>query len=146
MLKLNSLQEGEKLSFTQYLTVVSVDKTEGSIIASKPDGGHIKFLGTEMIESMYSNSQYEKTIKAGKHELASVIQKAGDKIFTVCYTKADKSERILTGHFVAAEPNLGRTQVIDLDVDPNDKSEGLRLVDNREIKWVVLSGVRYIAQ
>jgi len=146
MLKFNSLQEGEKLSFTQYLTIVSIDKKDGSIIAANPAGGNIKFSGVDMIESMFSNSQYEKTVKAGKHELATVLQTAGDKVFTVCFTKADKSERVLTGHFVNSEPNLGRTQVIDLNVAPDDKTKGLRLVDNREIKWVVLNGTRYIAQ
>jgi len=146
MLKINSLREGEKLSFTQYLTVLSVDKKNNSIIASQTDGTPIEIYGVELIESMYSNSQYEQTIKAGKHELASLLQGAGDKIFTVCYLKSDKSERVLTGHFVRSEPNLGRTQVIDLNIDPKDKTKGLRLVDNREIKWIVLDNIKYVSQ
>jgi hypothetical protein len=146
MLNIKSLRKGERVSLTQYLEVVSTNPNTETIEALMQDGTPITIRGKELVETMASNSQYEETRKVGKHDLASVLQRAGDKVFTVCYLKADKSERILTGYFVSAEPNLGRTQVIDLEVDPKDKTKGFRLIDNREVKWIVLNNVKYTSK
>jgi hypothetical protein len=146
MLNIKSLRRGERVSLTQYLEVVSTNPNTETIEALMQDGTPITIRGKELVETMASNSQYEETRKVGKHDLASVLQRAGDKVFTVCYLKADKSERILTGYFVSAEPNLGRTQVIDLEVDPKDKTKGFRLIDNREVKWIVLNNVKYTSK
>lgn len=145
MLNFNSLKEKEMISFTQYLKVVKINKKEESITVEDRNGNPIHIGGKDLIESMYSNSQYNETQKVGKHELAGVLQTAGDKIFTICFTKSDKTERILTGHFLGIEPNLGRTKVLDLNIDPKDPTKGIRLVDNREIKWVVIDDTRYIS-
>jgi len=141
MLKIKDLQPGEKLSVTQYLTVDSV--STDSIVATNRDGQVITFRGKEMIEAMHSGAQYNETKKVGKHDLATKLQTAGDKVFTVSFNKINGEERILTGHYKSSEPNLGRTNVIDLNVSADDKSKGIRLVDNREINWIVLDCIKY---
>jgi hypothetical protein len=145
MLKHSKLKKGERVSFTQYFQVEQV--TKDGIIALDRDGQTIEIRGKELVEeSFYSNSQYTQEIKAGKNELAGYLQSAGDKIFTVCFEKQDKTERILTGFYLSAETNLGRTKVVDLDLPKDDKSQGIRLVDNRTIKWLVIDQIKYIAQ
>ena len=147
MLDLNKLREGEKLSMTEYFTVEQIMPQDGAILARNSAGSLINISGKEMIESRFnSNSQYNEEIKAGKNEMAGKLQTAGDKVFTVCFEKQDGSERILTGHLVSAEPNLGRTKVIDLNVGADDKSKGIRQVDNRTIKWLVIDNQKLSAQ
>jgi len=139
-----NIKEGEFLSFTQYFKVVR--KTASGIIVKDQYGDELEVTGVDLVESLYSAGQYTETIKASKHEMVEALQGAKDKVFTVCFTKADGSERILVGHLNSIESHLGRTQVVDLEVPVGDKTKGLRLVDNREIKWVVLAGKKYIAQ
>lgn len=143
MLKHNSIQVGEKISMTDYFTVKSIH--EGGIVATNSAGVDITINGTEMIESKFnSNSQYTETVKAGKNALAEILQTAGDKIFTVCFEKKDGSERVLTGHFISSEPNLGRTKVIDLEIPIGQHN--FRQIDNRTIKWIVTDQTKYVAQ
>jgi len=138
------IKTGEFLSFTQYLKVLS--KTKDSITVNNQYGEELEICGVDLIETLHSAGQFSKTVKASKHEMVEALQHAKDKVFTVCFIKADKSERILVGHLNSIEAHLGRTQVVDLEVPVGDRTEGLRLVDNREIKWVVLDGTKYIAQ
>ncbi len=51
-------------------------------------------------------------------------------------------ERTLVGHLVNAEPMLGRSQVIDLQLPP-DTGHRLRLVDHRTINWLIFEGIKY---
>jgi hypothetical protein len=147
MLKFADLKEGEQVSFQQYLTVDSVNPTDNSINVTDGAGKQLLIRGKELIEgSFYSNSQFSETEKGGKNKLAEVLKDAKDVIFTVCFTKKNGDERILVGRLVGSEPNLGRTKVVDLNIDPNDPTRGIRLIDNREIKWVVINQTKYVAQ
>lgn len=135
------LAGGEILTLTQYLTVESTSEDGNVIQATNQDGVSITFTG--MGEQMTSSAQFTETKKVGKNAMAEILQGAGDKAFTVSFTKMDKTERILVGRFVSAEANLGRTKVIDLHLPADDRSQGIRQVDNREINWLVLDGIRY---
>lgn len=147
MLKFADLKEGEQISFTQYLTVKSINKSNGSIATVDPSGNPIAITGSKLIEeNFYSSAQFAKTIKAGKNKLAEVLQGAGDTIFTVSFNKKNGDERILVGKLIGAEPNLGRTKVVDLKISPDDRTKGIRMVDNRELNWIVLGQEKYIAQ
>jgi len=50
-------------------------------------------------------------------------------------------ERTLTGYLVHSEPKLGRSQVVDLEVEEGQHDR--RLVDHRTINWMILKNVRY---
>lgn len=145
MLDLKKLKVGEKISYTDYFTVNDI--TKDSISVLDKESRAIYITGKKLIESkFYSNSQFNKTMKIGKNELAQKLLNTGDKIFTVCFTKANNEKRILIGHFHSAEPFLGRTNVIDLEVASTDKTKGHRLIDNRTIQWLVTDNIKYIAQ
>jgi len=144
MVKIKDLKKGERVSMTDYFIVDKVEKDSVVVIDSL--GASITFHGIDLVESKFiSNSQYTETIRCGKHEMVEKMNNARDRIFTVCFNKKDGSERILTGHLRSIEPNLGRTNVIDLEVG-GDPKKGHRQVDNRSINWLVLDNVRYVAQ
>lgn len=139
--KFANIKEGEFLSFTQYLVVKS--KTKDSIIVKNQFGQELEVVGIDLIESLSSAGQFTITKKVGKHEVVEALHNAKDKVFTVNFTKANGEERTLVGHLVGIEAHLGRTNVIDLEVPENDRTLGLRLVDNRTIEWLVIDGVKY---
>ena len=51
-------------------------------------------------------------------------------------------ERTIRGKVVKVEPKLGRTQVIDQDIDGDHRE---RLVDHRTINWLIFKNVKYVA-
>jgi len=145
MIKKNKLIVGEMISLTDYFTVRKINTN--SIEVEDRTGNSIEIIGNDLIESKFhSSAQFSETIKCGKNELAEKLANCGDKVFTVCFEKQDNSERILIGYFISSESFLGRTKVIDLNISPSDKTKGIRLIDNRTIKWLVVEDKRYIAQ
>ena len=138
------IQEGEYLSCTEYFKVISKD--DNSIKVQNQSGEELTITGSSYIESYHSAGQFYSTVKASKHEMISKLHDAKDKIFTVCFEKANGEERILVGHLISVEAHLGRTKVIDVEVPLNDPSKGIRLIDNRTILWIVLDCKKYIAQ
>jgi hypothetical protein len=51
------------------------------------------------------------------------------------------AERILKGYMLQIEPSLGRSNVYDLEVPRGQ--HGIRQVDHRTIKWLILRNVKY---
>jgi hypothetical protein len=145
MLNFNDLVAGEFISLTQYFKVKSINKKTGQLFVTNDDGEDIVLEGKSFLETnLYSAAQYSEIITCKKSDLVDVLRSAKDQVFAVCYLKQDKTERLLIGHYIKDEPNLGRTLVRDLEIDKKDKTKGFRLVDNREIKFVIFNNVKYI--
>jgi len=144
------VKEGTVLSYTQYFRVNTVNTAGDEIsVTSIPGGLNMTVTGKPIIDSMSNNDSYEETVKCTKNELIDKLQTAKDKVFLISFNKENGDERIMTGRFNFAEVNMGRTSVIDLEVlekNPEDKSRGIRLVDNRQINFLILGGVKYIAK
>ncbi len=51
------------------------------------------------------------------------------------------TERRLVGYLMKAEPKMGRSMVVDLEVEPGRNN--IRMVDHRTIKELIIRGVRY---
>jgi hypothetical protein len=140
----DKIKVGERFSMTDYFTVVSVDKTNESMIVKNASGNTLTIKGKELIEqSLLSNQQFSSKVAVGKNEMAERLLSAGDKIFTVTFEKQDGSKRVLTGHLISGEPNLGRSNVIDLEIT---KGNALRQVDHRTISSLVINGVCYTSK
>ena len=146
MIDINKVQQGEMISFTQYVTVESVNKIDNSMIVTTRNGKRLVYNGNEGLEDCSSAIQFNETKKLGKNALAEILELAKDKVFTVNYKKLDGSLRTLTGRYLYKEPNLGRTAVVDLNIPSTDPSKGIRQVDNREIISIILDNVKYVAQ
>jgi hypothetical protein len=140
--KFANIKEGEFLSFTQYFKVIS--KRQDSIVVKNQLDQELEIVGIDLIESLHSAGQYTETKVVGKNEVVQALHSAKDKVFTVCFLKANGEERILIGHLHNIESYLGRTNVIDLEVPVADKTLGHRQVDNRNIEWLVIDNIKYI--
>ncbi len=97
--------------------------------------------GKELVESSLSADQYATEEKVSQTQAAELLVNAYNQPFTVFFQKQDGEYRTLRGRLVRPEPLLGRSHVEDLDI-PADKSPR-RLVDHREIIWLVLGNVKY---
>lgn len=53
-------------------------------------------------------------------------------------------ERTLIGHLYSNEPQMGRTQVIDLEIPIGEYR--VRQVDHRTINWLIIKNVKYIVK
>jgi hypothetical protein len=142
---MRKIKEGEMLSFTNYYKVLehNVDQLKVVDLRSKVT---VIISGESLIELLKSNDYYEKTVVVTKAEMVDALLGAGQTVFTVGFKKADGSDRVMIACNPKAETNLGRTQVVDLEVidkDPADKTKGIRLIDNRTIEFLVLDKVRY---
>ena len=51
-------------------------------------------------------------------------------------------ERTLIGYLASTEPKMGRSKVVDLEVEKG--KHNLRLVDHRTINWIIFKNIKYI--
>lgn len=142
--KFANIKEGEYLSFTQYLKVNS--KTKDSIIVTNQFDQQLEITGIDLIESLNSAGQHNQVKIVGKNEMIDILHSAKDKVFTVNFIKMDNSERTLIGRLYNIESQMGRTNVVDLEIPKGDKTYGIRQIDNRQINWIVLDGTKYVTK
>lgn len=54
--------------------------------------------------------------------------------------------RILVGYLYKSEPEMGRSVVIDLEIEDKNLDTKKRLVDHRTIEWLVLNKTKYVVR
>jgi len=113
----------------------------GEIIVTDIDKGNdFRIIGNELITQLLSADEFHTEEKVPLTRLAEILSTSFSTPFTVCFDKQDGEERILRGRLLSPEPLLGRSHVEDLDIKDKHK---LRLVDHRNLKWIVVNGVKY---
>jgi hypothetical protein len=132
------------MAFITYAKVKAVSGDGLHLIVTDTDGREISIKGKDLIEGSFSANQYEEEKKVNKTEAAQILINAHNRPLTVCFLKADGSERVLRGRLIAPEPLLGRSMVEDLDVD--DKKNRFRQVDHRTIEFLIVDGVKYVVK
>lgn len=137
-MKHTNIKVGEVLSSTYYMTVVGKEKD--SIKVKDNHGQEFVVKGKKLIEQMSSNLQYDRTEKVNRTIIAGLLTGAGDTVFNVTFEKADGHVRNLTGRLVGTENQMGRSNVVDLEVASGSPQ---RQVDHRTISELILRGVRY---
>lgn len=131
-------------------------------------------ISVELAEGYLHSTNYTEEEKVSMTEAASILESVGDKVFTVTFNKkpnpvevaakiealSDKDkrsktkvercmlgeERTMRARLVSVEPKLGRSQVIDLDIDKQIKGDWdsrQRQVDHRTIKSLIVNNVKY---
>ncbi len=97
--------------------------------------------GTPLVESLYTAGVYEKIEKVTHTELAEkFVEECRNIPFTVCFVKQNGEERVLRGRYIKQERLMGRSMVEDLDITASHKQ---RLVCHRELRWLIVNGVKY---
>jgi hypothetical protein len=143
-MKFDNIQVGEILSTTMYVHVQPYGKHSDSIDVKDSFGRSFKVQGKKLIEESFNSSeQYENEETVTKTKAAEILTGAGDSVFTVVYTKQDGSERTLVGRLMDTENLMGRSNVIDLQIQTGNP---LRQVDHRTIKSIILKGTKYIVK
>lgn len=148
------IKETDLLSITFFVKVKEVKDGGNELIVEEVDspGQLIQMKAStykNLFESFYSAEQFIGEEKVSRSQAAAVLSHAYNKPFTVSFTKADGSPRILRGRLVRPEPLLGRSVVEDLDVamvDGQSDEQRYRQVDHRTLEWLIVDGVRYVVK
>lgn len=140
-----SIDEGDLMAFTYYGKVKETNNGGNNLTVQfiDSDAGCFNVTGDALVKSAYSADQFKTTEKVSMTRAAEILAHAFDRPFSVCFIKQDKSERVLRGRLIGAEPYLGRSTVEDLDQKMGDRT---RLVDHRSLKWLIVSGVKYVVK
>lgn len=132
---------GDLVAVVRFCKVGKVSPNgEGVTVKDIDDGLEFDINGKEMLGSLKSASEFTKQEKKSLTELATVVSQAFNKPITVCFDKADGTERVMVGRVVSAEPLLGRSYMEDAEITSGHR---LRQVDHRTVKWAIVDGVKY---
>lgn len=144
------IRPGDLLAFAYYTRVqaVSTPPGDGHVLELVDlDAGEAPFRvkGDALITRASSADQSTETRSVTRTECARLLVGTEGRavVFTVCFDRADGTERILRGRYLDQDEQLGRSRVEDLDRPPGDR---IRLVDHRTLKWLVVDGIRYVVR
>lgn len=146
MQQFDKLKKNDLLAITHYVKAVNVVKANKQNPNDKVSvkdidtGMDFDVIGAPLINKLASADEVNSTKKVTKTAIAEKLTESYNKPLTVCFEKADGSERILRGRYISHEVLMGRSQLEDLDVEDAHK---LRLVDHRTIRYLIVDGVRY---
>ena len=151
----SKVKTNDLMAFVNYVKVKSVMAGGDELIVTDLDHNKrdIKIAGPALIRNSLSADQFATTEKVTKTEAAEILISLHNRPFTVCFlktdksdTKADKVERVLRGRLIKHEALLGRSMVEDLDESVDSPKGRVRLVDHREIIYIIVEGIKYVVK
>lgn len=147
---IDKIKKGELLCFTYYVEVANANPPwqrmnttiqVDNLYSEKPQ--RITVEGASLIENCFSADQFEsEVICNSKNEVAEKLIHSGIKVFTIHYRKRDKEMRTLRGKYAGQDGVMGQSWVEDLEIPFGENR--IRLVDHRDIHWIIIGGVKYI--
>lgn len=141
MVNPSTVKVGDVMSFTYYVKVKRIVSQEEMVVEDLYNGNaEIGIRGRSLVETAHSADQFSEEEKVSMTKCAEILIASHNRPLTVCFDKADRTERVLRGRLIAPEPLLGRSKCEDLEADPKNR---MRLVDHRTIKWLVVDGMKY---
>lgn len=141
----SDVKVGHLMAFTYYgkiTDVLSSTHVKVDSVGAGDKPGSFSVNGKELIESAASADYFQEVRKVNATAIATRLVNSVNRPFTVCFVKADGSERILRGRLVSAEPLMGRSMCEDLDLQ--GEKDTLRLVDHRTLQWLIVDGIKFI--
>ena len=140
----NKVSVGDLMCFPYWGEVEVVTSYRGDKVLTVKglDDRRFEIHGNPLIEKAFSADQYEEVKKVTKSEIAQILVDSFNVPFTVCFVKADGSDRVLRGRLLRHEALMGRSYVEDLDIDGHN----LRQVDHRNIKYLIVNNIRYVTK
>lgn len=170
------MKVGDILSTTEYLKVEKLGTNDGkpAAIVRNLETGDTFGISVDLAKDYAHSSEFDKEEKVSRTEAVEILESVGDKVFTVEYNKkpdpkevakairamSDKDagsktkveramlgeDRVMRARLLSVEPKLGRSQVVDLDIDKQIKGDWdsrNRLVDHRTIKSLIVNRVKF---
>jgi hypothetical protein len=173
-----NLKVGEKLSETQYYSVV---KIAGEKVQLKNEANQDIVVDKNYVEDcLISGNQFTEEQKMSKTDLAKMFLENPNVVFTVSFNKQVKEtdvvkeimdsyegstpktieaaikkavkrgltgeERVLTGYHTGTQDDFGRVTSVDMNITKEagkDYNTSLRLVDPRNLNYLILKGTKY---
>lgn len=140
-----SVRKGDLMAIVSYVKVKEVLEKGGRVIkVTDIHHGHdFDITGVPLVESCLSAVQFSEEVKITKTDCAKLLMRSFNRPFTINWDKLpDKNgvreNRTLRGRLLHTEEDvLGYSHVEDLDLP------SVRMVDHREIYWLVVDGVKY---
>lgn len=145
-IKPEMINTGDLMAFINYVKVKTKRNSDGTeLIVEDLDNQNkeIRVTGRELIEKSMSADQFGETKKVTKTEAAEILIAAHNRPLTVCFLKADGSERVLRGRLIKHEALMGRSMCEDLDTTDAHRT---RLVDHRTIVFVIVDNVKNVVK
>ena len=142
MINATNVKRDDLMAFIYYAKVDKNDSGHTLRVFDLDNNKDMWVQGQQLIENSFSADQYDNEEKVSKMKAAEILIHAHNRPLTVCFVKANGTERTLRGRLVKPEPLLGRSSVEDLDVMGNR----LRLVDHRTLKWIIVDGTKYVVK
>jgi hypothetical protein len=142
------MKKGNIVRMVQYLEVTETNGADTQIHVNDLNRGidDITISGASLVRSLDSADEFSSTEKLTKTQLADKFGEVGDNVFTVEFEKQNGSLRKLRGYMITRETGMGRSQVVDLDIErgKGDYDNRLRQVDHRTLKSLIFDGVKYV--
>lgn len=174
------LKKGDKLSETQYYTLV---KIAGDKVQLKNGLGEDIVVDKGYVESCLTSTQFTEEVKLNKTDMAKLFLENPGVVFEVSFNKQVKEpevtkeileayststpkeleskvkkavkkalsgeERVLVGYHTGVQDDFGRVSAVDMNIEKDPSKEynsALRLVDPRQINYLVLRGKKYVVK
>lgn len=139
------VKSGDLMAFTYYTRIKSTGNRGEMLVVEDlhSNMSQITITGKELVERSASADQYHEEEKVTKTHAAEILINSPNRPLTVCFDKADGSERILRGKLIKPEPLMGRSMCEDLETTDKNRA---RLVDHRTIHWIIVDGVKYVVK
>ena len=135
------VKRGDLMAFTYFGFIQDTSNLgQTELIVEGLNGDTFRVSGDSLIENAASADQYVKSKKVNKTEAAEILVASHNRPFTVCFTKADGTKRVLKGRLLRHEPLMGRSYVEDLEIK---SGHPLRQVDHRNIVYLIVNGIKY---
>ena len=134
------------MAFTYYVKVDTVDPDQNILRSiNLADGKGIQFGGKELLENSSSADQFSEEIAVSRTDLVGILlNKVGQKVFTVNFIAKDGDERTYRATYIAHEHFFGRSKIKNLDA--KDYKDELKQADHRTINWLIVGGVKYFVK
>lgn len=137
------VKPNDLMALIHYVKVKQIAQDRNAMVVSPLDKlqTEITVNGRDLIVNALSADYYAEEVPSTMTEMAERLTTAYNRPLTVCFEKADGTERVLRGRFIRSETLLGRSYVEDLDQADDDR---LRLVDHRSILWLIVDGRKFV--
>jgi hypothetical protein len=149
---MSKVKPGDLVLTKTYVKVDEVRDDNNIVVSDVDKPQRFRIEGKELIDELGSADSFDTVEKVTLTKMAETLSTSYTTPFTVCFNKqlTDKDIkegkkigelRKLRGRLIAPEPLLGRSKVEDLDLA--EGSHRMRLVDHRNINWLIVNGVKY---
>lgn len=156
---------GDKMQLVNGLgqnIVVGKDYVEECLISAEQYDSEVKVNKTDLTKMFLENANVVFTVSFNKQvkeadvvkEIMEVYGDSTPKTMEAALKKAIKrtltgEERILTGYHTGVQDEFGRISAIDMNIVKDagkDYDTRLRLIDPRQLNFLILKGVKYIVK